>query len=189
MSGWPDAHIELLKKLHKDGLSASQISKSLSLELRDASYSRNAVIGKVHRLGLGPIGGGRPSAPGARAAVARASAVRNAAREPRTFAPGVFVLPPANRQPEPQPPRVVVDKAAAFSPLPGAVPVPFMERPWNACAWPVSGSGADMLCCGLEVEDNDGPRHCPTHRAMALNRHIKRKSPNELMRALRRFAA
>jgi len=44
--GWTDERVELLKKLWLDGLSASQIAKQLG------GVTRNAVIGKVHRLGL-----------------------------------------------------------------------------------------------------------------------------------------
>ena len=44
--GWTDERVELLKKLWQDGLSASQIAKQLG------GVTRNAVIGKVHRLGL-----------------------------------------------------------------------------------------------------------------------------------------
>jgi len=43
---WTDERVELLKKLWADGLSASQIASELG------SVTRNAVIGKVHRLGL-----------------------------------------------------------------------------------------------------------------------------------------
>src|ERR1700731_4840704 len=43
---WTDERVELLKKLWADGLSASQIANELG------SGTRNAVIGKVHRLGL-----------------------------------------------------------------------------------------------------------------------------------------
>jgi GcrA cell cycle regulator len=43
---WNDERVELLKKLWADGLSASQIAGRLG------SVTRNAVIGKVHRLGL-----------------------------------------------------------------------------------------------------------------------------------------
>ena len=46
--GWTDERVELLKKLWLDGLSASQIAKQLG------GVTRNAVIGKVHRLGLVP---------------------------------------------------------------------------------------------------------------------------------------
>lgn len=43
---WNDERVELLKKLWAEGLSASQIAG------RIGSVTRNAVIGKVHRLGL-----------------------------------------------------------------------------------------------------------------------------------------
>ena len=43
---WTDERVELLKKLWSEGLSASQIATQLG------GVSRNAVIGKAHRLGL-----------------------------------------------------------------------------------------------------------------------------------------
>src|SRR5687767_15845801 len=43
---WTDERVELLKKLWAEGLSASQIASRLG------GVTRNAVIGKVHRLGL-----------------------------------------------------------------------------------------------------------------------------------------
>ena len=43
---WTDERVELLNKLWADGLSASQIAGELG------GITRNAVIGKVHRLGL-----------------------------------------------------------------------------------------------------------------------------------------
>ena len=51
---WTDERVELLKKLWNDGLSASQIAAELG------NVTRNAVIGKVHRLGLS----GRAKSPG-----------------------------------------------------------------------------------------------------------------------------
>ncbi len=53
--GWTDERVETLKKLWQDGLSASQIAKQLG------GVTRNAVIGKVHRLGLS--GRAAPSKP------------------------------------------------------------------------------------------------------------------------------
>ena len=44
--GWTEERVELLKKLWNEGLSASQIAGRLG------GVTRNAVIGKVHRLGL-----------------------------------------------------------------------------------------------------------------------------------------
>jgi len=47
MSGWNDARVDTLKMLWAEGLSASQIATELG-----SGITRNAVIGKVHRLGL-----------------------------------------------------------------------------------------------------------------------------------------
>src|SRR3989440_2851224 len=52
---WNDERVDLLKKLWSDGLSASQIAGRLG------GVTRNAVIGKVHRLGLS--GRATPSQP------------------------------------------------------------------------------------------------------------------------------
>ncbi|MET3662209.1 GcrA family cell cycle regulator [Aquamicrobium ahrensii] len=56
--GWTDERVELLRKLWAEGLSASQIAAQLG------GVSRNAVIGKVHRLKLS--GRGRTTAAPAR---------------------------------------------------------------------------------------------------------------------------
>ena len=50
---WTDERVELLKKMWGEGQSASQIAKELG------GVTRNAVIGKVHRLGpVQPLGRG-----------------------------------------------------------------------------------------------------------------------------------
>jgi len=46
-NGWTDVRVELLKKLQIDGLSASQIAAELG------QITRNAIIGKLKRMGLG----------------------------------------------------------------------------------------------------------------------------------------
>ena len=43
---WTDERVERLKELWAEGMTASQIASNLG------GVSRNAVIGKVHRLGL-----------------------------------------------------------------------------------------------------------------------------------------
>ncbi|MBN2631693.1 MAG: GcrA cell cycle regulator [Rhodobacteraceae bacterium] len=51
---WTDERVETLKKMWAEGQSASQIAKELG------GVTRNAVIGKVHRLGLSNrVGGGK----------------------------------------------------------------------------------------------------------------------------------
>lgn len=101
---WTDERIETLRKLWENGLTASQIAEELG------GVSRNAVIGKAHRLGLksrpSPVksaddGAAQPkaapkAAPPERAAPARAPAPKPAPRaaeppaprpEPRVAAP------------------------------------------------------------------------------------------------------
>ncbi|MBI3675154.1 MAG: GcrA cell cycle regulator [Proteobacteria bacterium] len=61
--GWTDDRVEQLKSLWTEGLSASQIARALG------GVTRNAVIGKVHRLGLAgratPTRSDRPRLPSA----------------------------------------------------------------------------------------------------------------------------
>ena len=46
MMAWNDERVAILKKMWLEGNSASEIAKNLG------NITRNAVIGKVHRLGL-----------------------------------------------------------------------------------------------------------------------------------------
>ncbi len=64
---WDVNQVQMLEKLWKEGLSASQIARQLG-----GGITRNAVIGKVHRMGFaergqpsrgGKSGGRRPTAP------------------------------------------------------------------------------------------------------------------------------
>ena len=54
---WTDERVETLKKMWAEGQSASQIAKELG------GVTRNAVIGKVHRLGLSNRAGSSAPAP------------------------------------------------------------------------------------------------------------------------------
>ena len=60
-AGWTEDRVGALKKLWLEGQSASQIAKQLG-----GGVTRNAVIGKVHRLGLS--GRATPSQPARTAA-------------------------------------------------------------------------------------------------------------------------
>lgn len=64
---WQPDHLTRLKTLWADGVSAGDIAKKLLFEFTIA-YSRSAVIGKVHRMGLSALGRGPAAAlsPGAR---------------------------------------------------------------------------------------------------------------------------
>jgi GcrA cell cycle regulator len=106
---WTDERVELLKKMWAEGQSASQIAKELG------GVTRNAVIGKVHRLGLSnrstttpastakaPKETKAPAEPNA--ATARANAKRDTAAEtkpspkprPAAEAPAAAPVPRAN---------------------------------------------------------------------------------------------
>ncbi len=79
---WTDEKIEKLKKLWEKGLSASQIAERLG-----DGISRNAVIGKVHRLGLksrpSPVKTARKTGEGEKAAPARKPRARRRTEERR----------------------------------------------------------------------------------------------------------
>jgi GcrA cell cycle regulator len=73
---WTDERVELLKKMWSEGQSASQIAKELG------GVTRNAVIGKVHRLGLSNRTIGAPAAGAAAKPVAEAAAETGMAAKP-----------------------------------------------------------------------------------------------------------
>jgi GcrA cell cycle regulator len=93
---WTDERVELLKKMWGEGQSASQIAKELG------GVTRNAVIGKVHRLGLSNRAGAAP----APAAAAPAQAAKPEAKpKPAAKAPEAKPRPVAKPVP-----RVVEDQ-------------------------------------------------------------------------------
>ena len=86
---WTDERVETLKKMWAEGQSASQIAKELG------AVTRNAVIGKVHRLGLsnrvGPGGkddGDEAEMPAAAPVEPPRAAEAPRAAEPAPAAPG-----------------------------------------------------------------------------------------------------
>jgi GcrA cell cycle regulator len=97
---WTDERVETLKRMWGEGQSASQIAKELG------GVTRNAVIGKVHRLGLSNRVGGKdedeeaapaPAAPAAAAPVAARPEPATPRAEPaaRAEAPRAPVAPAA----------------------------------------------------------------------------------------------
>ncbi len=154
---WTDERVELLKKLWQDGLSASQIAGELGL------VTRNAVIGKVHRLGLS---GRAKSSPGA------APRVRKV--------PNPNVRQPTRSQPAPS---VRGNVALAVQPMDEAyaiveydtrtdvvVPmsrrVSIMELRESVCKWPMGDPTAeDFVFCGADCRV--GKPYCEAHARVA----------------------
>lgn len=112
---WTDDRVETLKRMWSEGQSASAIAKELG------GVTRNAVIGKVHRLGLS----NRTEEPDA-AAPAPAPAPEPVARE-KPAAPRAVPQPataPLRPEPAPEPVAVQPEPEPEPSTQPAFVPVP-----------------------------------------------------------------
>lgn len=109
---WTDERVELLKRMWAEGQSASQIAKELG------GVTRNAVIGKVHRLGLSNRVGDAP----AREEEAEAAPAPSAAPA-RPESPRVVELP-VRPAPQPESPRVVTERPAPQPATPATAPIP-----------------------------------------------------------------
>ncbi len=185
---WTDERVELLKKMWGEGQSASQIAKELG------GVTRNAVIGKVHRLGLSN-----------RTAAAPAKSAAPAAKEAPAPKPAAKAEPATPKQPEPAKPA---DPAAAEAPaarpsnvtplrkpiVPAGQPLPpqpsvneispealakvsevekhakkisLMELTERTCKWPIGDPATDdFYFCGLPVQQ--GKPYCEAHVGVAF---------------------
>ena len=164
--GWTDERVETLKKLWLDGLSASQIAKQLG------GVTRNAVIGKVHRLGLS--GRAAPSHPS-----------RPTFKTPRPPRP-ISMPAPRARAVEPRAHVVPAVRTTPFVELPGTATVLTLGA--HMCKWPIGDpSSDDFTFCGRRSA-TEGP-YCVEHARVAYQpQQAKKKSgANELARSLRRY--
>jgi len=161
--GWTEERVAVLKKLWLEGLSASQIAKQLG------GVTRNAVIGKVHRLGLS--GRAAPSQPS-----------RPVYRPTRPARP---VHAAAPRRVEPVAPRPAAPPPPAVVDLPGTATVLTLGA--HMCKWPIGDPSTDEFSfCGRRAGE-EGP-YCIEHARVAYQPVQKKKSTaNELARSLRRY--
>lgn len=171
---WTTERVELLKQMWADGLSASNIAGRLG-----AGISRNAVIGKVHRLGLS----GRASP--ARAASQRPRRPRqpshpggNPGHSGRTRefpTAGATALKPQvcqerMVQPDPEPIRLVD--------IPKGERVNILMLSDKTCRWPIGEPGTeDFFFCGMSPRDSTP--YCEYHGRLAYQpmhdrRRVKR---------------
>lgn len=158
---WTDERVATLKKLWLDGLSASQIAKQLG------GTTRNAVIGKVHRLGLAERG--LPSAPRLGARPARKPRPVQVAR-PR---PAVAAAPRA---------RVSSIRCETVS-LPGTV-ASVADLGAGCCKWPIGDVDKDDFAfCGRAAAGI----YCVEHARVAYQPRTRMSSANEYARSLRRY--
>ena len=165
--GWTDERVSTLKKLWLEGLSASQIAKQLG------GVTRNAVIGKVHRLGLS--GRAAPSQP-ARPAFKPQRAARPAAPAPQPVRRAIAVA---------QPP--VVETPVRRVEEPGSATVLTLGA--HMCKWPIGDPSSDGFSfCGRRTGE-DGP-YCNEHARVAYQPQVRktgRSGASDLARSLRRY--
>jgi GcrA cell cycle regulator len=185
---WTDERVELLKKMWGEGQSASQIAKELG------GVTRNAVIGKVHRLGLSNRTAGaaaKPAssaaAPAAKDAAAKPAAKSNAAAKPAARAkeetpaaePAARpnnVMPlrkpivPAGQPLPPQPSanEISPEALAKVSEVEKhAKRISLMELTERVCKWPIGDPATDdFYFCGLPVQQ--GKPYCEAHVGVAF---------------------
>ena len=154
---WTDERVELLGKLWQDGLSASQIAGQLGL-----GVTRNAVIGKVHRLGL--AGRTKPALVPDRA---KSKVVqRPVVEQPKVEPIYDSVVTPL--QIPVKPTVVATQQATADVVIPFSERVTIMDLRESSCRWPMGDPmNAEFRFCGARTGLSGGP-YCMAHSRMAF---------------------
>ena len=170
---WTDERVELLKKMWNDGQSASQIAKELG------GVTRNAVIGKIHRLGLSNRGGAEgepePLVADEPEATPEAAPAEPEIEEPSTQS----AAPPASNR------RAIIPAGQPLPPQPSANEISpealasvrevektakrigLMELTERTCKWPIGDPATDQFWfCGLGVQP--GKPYCEAHVGVAF---------------------
>jgi GcrA cell cycle regulator len=186
---WTDERIAALRQYWEEGRSASQIAEVLGEGL-----SRNAVIGKAHRLGLAsrpsPLKTGEAKSGEARSGDAKTGEARPAdakvKAEPRVVRPAT-ARPLAAAPAVASPPGPAAPAAPVAAPAP-ATPAPVRSQPVRAkgakvtlldlndriCKWPIGHPDeADFHFCGKPV--NAGFPYCGEHCLVAYQAQMPRR--------------
>jgi GcrA cell cycle regulator len=159
---WTEDRVEVLKKLWAEGHSASQIAKELG------GVTRNAVIGKVHRLGLS--GRATPSRPVKRPP-------RLARPKPRIQPDGSVITPKPQRvvtEPDLKPnEKVAMLAALPPQPLADGEAATILTLRDSMCKWPI-GDPADPKFAFCGRKSTCGP-YCAEHAKVAFQPAKKRE--------------
>lgn len=177
---WTDERIALLKQYWEEGRSASQIA-----ELLGEGLSRNAVIGKAHRLGLAsrpsPLKTGEPKAEPKARPEPKAAAPKPAAPRPAPAAPAPA---PVQAQAPVRPTPAPVAQPVAAEPMPQAIRssaprakggrVTLLDLNDRICKWPIGHPDEpDFHFCGKPV--NPGFPYCSEHCLVAYQAQMPRR--------------
>lgn len=156
---WTDERVELLKKLWADGLSASQIATQLG------GVSRNAVIGKVHRLKLSARGRTSSTQPRAKKAPATTGVAKSPSRPARTVTATVGATALA-AQFDAEPVARQVVRPAENVVVPISRKLALIELNERTCKWPNGDPlSEEFSFCGNEAGES-GP-YCGYHSKVA----------------------
>src|SRR5262245_727228 len=165
---WNDERVDTLKKLWSDGLSASQIAGRLG------GVTRNAVIGKVHRLGLA----GRATT--SRIKTHRLPRVRTQAAKRGLMRPRQNGI--AN---SPLKTLYLADSEPYVSPAEELV-IPLNERKYiqtlteSCCRWPIGDPQQSQFhCCGKKKIP--GLPYCEVHARRAFQPPQARRRERDYM--------
>lgn len=179
---WTDERVELLKKLWADGLSASQIAAKLG------GVSRNAVIGKVHRLKLSGRAKStkstapkmkRPAAPRASTGGGNSGGVsgRTSAYSTMRGAPMVSRSMGATalkHDADAQALTMLTPRPIEDVVVPIAKRLPLTELNENTCKWPYGDPLTDdFYFCG-HATDEKSP-YCKYHGKLAFQQNDRRR--------------
>ncbi|MBQ8671259.1 MAG: global cell cycle regulator GcrA-like protein [Alphaproteobacteria bacterium] len=144
---WTEENIETLRKLWAQGLSASEIAKIMGI-------TKNAVVGKVHRLCL----------------TARQSPIKNKEVAEPEIKPIIEIVPQPIEEKKPvEEVKPIVEKRYKKGPN----NVKLMELDSHTCRWPIGDPRDEDFCfCGKKVRS--GKTYCDEHSAIAYVK-IQRK--------------
>ncbi|WP_197919018.1 GcrA family cell cycle regulator [Thiosulfatihalobacter marinus] len=180
---WTDERVDLLKKLWGEGQSASQIAKELG------GVTRNAVIGKVHRLGLSNRSAGTAKPDTKPKADTKPKPATKAKPAPKPKAeeskPDLKTEPAVAAKPAQNLRKAIIPAGQPLPPQPSANEISpealakvneiektakklsLMELTERTCKWPVGDPATeDFWFCGLPVQA--GKPYCEAHVGVAF---------------------
>ena len=153
IASWTEERVEQLRSCVNAGLTCSQIADEIGM-------TRNAIIGKIHRLGLAQ---GRPAA----------SPVR--LHRPRTPRPRPSLHELLRLAHQQEAPRRAEFAAVELLPVESAQRRSLLELTEGACRWPLDDPGsADFAFCGNETIA--GFSYCAGHARMAYRLAARRRA-------------
>ncbi len=166
---WTDERVELLRKLWSEGLSASQIAAQLG------SVTRNAVIGKVHRLKLSSRGRATAAPAKQRKTVATGTVTKTATRAattaPRTVTVGATAL---QAQFDVEPVARYQQRPAENVVVPISRRLQLVQLSDRTCKWPNGDPlSEEFSFCGNDAAET-GP-YCGYHAKLAFQPASERR--------------